>query len=264
VVITVSRKGSILDWNKKSSDVGMALPRPRYKESYDHYRARLLESCNGVTSPHDDNIITTTINGVERHYLFTHHEIGYKGRIFGRLVEISEVTKSYSVLRYLEEIAMVDNLTGLRNRNAYIDAVKTILVPENMPLGIIVGDVNNLKRTNDVQGHLQGDRLLQSVSAIISDNMPAESSVFRIGGDELVLLIPRATPDVPQKFVNGVTAGCEAATDEIYGTPSISWGCALMTDLSQNYNEVFRAADAMMYENKCASKVVSLSGIVAE
>ncbi|MDR3053488.1 MAG: GGDEF domain-containing protein [Coriobacteriales bacterium] len=261
-VITVSLKGNILDCNKKGLVEGNLLPMPRYKEPYEDYRKRILTSCNGVMSPHDENVITATINGVEQHYLFTPHNIGYHGRGFGRLVEISEITKTYSVLRYLEDIAMYDNLTGLQNRNAYIEKVKAIVTAENMPLGIIVGDVNNLKKINDTLGHLQGDQLLTTITDIINANTPLGASVFRIGGDELVLLLPRTDVETIQRFVRDVTVACAEAKDPDFGAPSISWGLAMMMDAAQDYNEVFRAADAMMYENKRRSKEVSISGVV--
>jgi diguanylate cyclase (GGDEF)-like protein len=262
VVITISLKGNILDWNKKSPGADILLPKPKYKEPYENYRKRIISTCNGITSPHDENIITTTVDGIEQHYLFTPHEIGFQGRNFGRLVEISEVTKSYSVLRYLEEIALYDTLTGLKNRNAYIDAVKRMVASKNMPLAIIVGDINNLKKTNDTLGHLYGDRLLMAITSIVTECAPEGALVFRIGGDELVLLGPNAEPQAVLVFEALVAEKCEHASQLEFGTPSISWGHALMTSVSQDYNEVFRFADAMMYENKRTSKEISISGIV--
>jgi diguanylate cyclase (GGDEF)-like protein len=263
VVITVSLKGIILDCNKKDSEEGILLPMPRYKEPYEYYRRRILADYNGVTSSHDENIITVTVDGIEQHYLFAPHDIGFQGRNFGRLIEISEITKTYSVLRYLEDIAMYDNLTGLQNRNAYIETVKNVVIAENMPLGIIVGDVNNLKKTNDTLGHLCGDRLLTTITDIIGANTPDGALVFRIGGDELALLIPHTSVEIIQQFVMNVTTDCALSEDPEFGVPSISWGLAMMTNVSQDYNEVFKVADAVMYENKRKSKVVSISGIVS-
>ncbi|MDR0500827.1 MAG: GGDEF domain-containing protein [Coriobacteriales bacterium] len=270
IVITVSLKGNILDWNRKGYGETTPLPAPKYKEPYETYRRRILATCNGVTSSHDENIITTTMGGTEQHYLFTPHTIGYRGRNFGYLIEISEVTKSYSALRYLEEIAMYDNLTGLKNRNAYVQMIKEVVSAEHMPLGIIIGDVNNLKRINDTFGHLQGDRLLKTITIIVEKYAPEGSSVFRIGGDEIVLLVPHVTLNIIRRFLADVTAACLQVKDADFGSPSIAWGHAIMTSYSQDYNEVFRLADAIMYDskrahkrdNKRAGKEVSISGII--
>jgi diguanylate cyclase (GGDEF)-like protein len=263
IVITVSLKGAILDWNRKTKNGCYPLPSPHYMESYQQYRARILDSCNGTVSPHDNNILTTNVGGKEAHFLFTWHEIGFRGRKFGYLVEISEVTRSYSILRYLEDIALFDTLTGLHNRNAYLDTVKRI-GPENMPLLIIIGDVNNLKYTNDTLGHLVGDRLLITVTQSISENAPEGSTAYRIGGDEIVLLMPGGTVRDAESFIDRVTSVLDSVDDPGFGKPGISWGYSVMTSASENYNDVFKMADAIMYEAKKKYKSVSLSGMVPD
>jgi diguanylate cyclase (GGDEF)-like protein len=263
IVITVSLKGNILDWNKKSKDGCNPLPSPKYKEPYAHYRQRIMAACNGVVSPHDENILMTITDNVEHHFLFTLHDISFLGRKFGYLVEISEVTTSYAVLRYLEEIALYDNLTGLHNRNAYIETAKHIGIPGNMPLLILVGDINNLKKVNDSVGHLIGDKLLMTITSIVRECAPENAFVARIGGDEIVLLVPNSGAEIGNRFVEAVGKACVANEGPDIGIPSISWGYGVMQSVAENYNEVFRAADAVMYEAKRAAKrEVSISGIV--
>jgi len=262
IVITVSLKGNILDWNHKKKDGCHPLPDPKYKEPYNLYRKRIIETHNGTISPHDENILCISGDEGENHFLFTWHDISYLGRKFGYLVEIAEVTKSYSKLRYIEEIAYYDNLTSLHNRNAYIERVKQIAVDENMPLLIIVGDVNNLKMVNDRHGHLNGDKLLLTITEAVKDNAPERAFVARIGGDELVLLVPNAEEREATEFIAGVTAALDAIIDPELGTPSISWGYSIMAEATEEYNDVFRAADAIMYEAKRAANQASISGVV--
>ena len=264
IVITVSLKGNILDWNHKKKDGCYPLPDPKYKEPYPLYRKRILEMCNGTISPHDENILNIKGQDGENYFLFTWHDISYQGRKFGYLVEVSEITRSYTKLRYIEDIAYYDNLTSLHNRNAYIEQVKQISVLENMPLLIVIGDVNNLKKTNDTLGHLYGDKLLLYVAGAVKDNAPKGAFVARIGGDELVLLMPRANEQIADTFITGVTETLNAIIDPDIGTPSISWGYSLMYDISESYNDVFRAADAIMYESKRLAREVSISGVVPQ
>jgi diguanylate cyclase (GGDEF)-like protein len=177
-------------------------------------------------------------------------------------VEISEVTTSYSVLRYLEEIALFDNLTGVRNRNAYIDTAKQIVTEENMPLLILVGDVNNLKKVNDSRGHLYGDRLLIAITKIIREKAPKGADVFRIGGDEFVLLVPKANDEAAQEFASAVEEACAHPDDPDIDAPSISWGHAVMRAVDGDYNEAFKEADAILYESKRRMQIESIAGIV--
>ena len=262
IVITVSLKGYILDWNKKEKKHKVPLPEPRYKEAYEKYRERILATCNGVVSPYDENIITTEVDGNEHHYLLSSHSIEFQGRQFGNIVEISEVTKTYDMIRYFEDIASYDKLTGLKNRNAYLETVKTIISASSMPLMILIGDVNNLKKINDTMGHLYGDKLLIAIARIVEEEAPANAFVARIGGDEIVLLIPNSEDDVAISFEKRVAERCSGTNIEGIGTPSISWGHQKMSDEKSDYNEIFRLADGMMYEEKKKTKEISLSGIV--
>ena len=264
IVITVSLKGNILDWNHKEKNGCRPLPDPKYKEPYPLYKKRILDECDGTISPHDENILNIKAGGGENHFLFTWHEIAWFGRKFGYLVEIAEVTTSYSKLRYIEAIAYYDNLTSLHNRNAYIEHVKNVSDPANMPLLIIVGDVNNLKKTNDTLGHLYGDKLLLTITKVVGEKAPENAFTARIGGDELVLLVPNADERDAIAFMAAVTETLNAINDPDIGTPSISWGYSVMYNASDSYNDVFRAADAIMYEAKRRSREVSITGVVPQ
>lgn len=247
LVLVLSNNKRILDWNKKEKDEIDPFPVPIYKEPFDTYLERIETSCNARLS---DGVITLLQNGKETQRMITDYEIAYKKRKFGYLVEISEVTKVYSILRYLEEVALMDHLTGLYNRNAYIEMVERLVKEENMPLLIIVGDVNNLKQINDTQGHLCGDSLLKKIADIIKETKPNGSFAMRIGGDEFVLLMPMGDITIAKEFVLNVETICNRITDKDYGIPSISWGYSLMTSASQPYNDIFAQADAMMYHIK--------------
>jgi len=265
LVIIVSLKGSILDWNQKQKDDNnMPLPNPKYKEPYTLYRKRILETCNGTISPLEENILNIKDEDGETNFLFTWHEISHLGRKFGYLIEIANVTNVYNRLRSIEGIAYFDNLTLLHNRNAYIEKVKEISEPENMPLLIIIGDVNNLKKINDELGHLNGDKLLLTVTKAVKEHAPEGAFIARIGGDELVMLMANSSREVADTFIESVTNTLSAINDPDIGTPSISWGYSIMEDVSVSYNDVFRDADAIMYDAKRQSREVTISGVVPQ
>jgi len=264
LVIMISLKGNILDWNRKAKDSCLPLPNPKYKEPYEHYRKRILETCNGTVSPHDENILNVKSIDGENNFLFTWHDIGYQGRQYGYLIEIADVTNIYTKLRYIEVIAYYDNLTSLHNRNAYIERVKQIATPESMPLLIVVGDVNNLKKINDLYGHLSGDNLLLTVTRIVKENAPEDAFVARIGGDEIVMLVQKASDNMATSFIADVTDALNAITDAGFGTPSVSWGYAIMRDVTESYNDVFRTADSIMYEAKRKSRELTISGVIPQ
>ena len=263
-VLVLNRRFQILDWNRKDWDIGFPLPKPKYKEPYPDYMKRVLNQYSGKVSPHNTEIVIITRDGKEAHFLLRTHEVGYQTKMFGFVVEISEVTQIYSKLRDFEQIAHIDTLTGLYNRNAYHDYTQQIITEEKMPLSILVGDLNELKRMNDVYGHLAGDDLIKTVAKVILDAKPENAFVARVGGDEFVVLIPNSSNEAAEEFIKTSNALCSVIRDDKYRAPSVSWGYSLMTSTSQSYNDLFAEADKMMYEYKKKRVEFSSSGILPE
>jgi diguanylate cyclase (GGDEF)-like protein len=92
----------------------------------------------------------------------------------------------------LREIAFVDQLTGIGNRRYAEISLRTKTDEFNRygwVFGVILGDIDNFKRVNDTYGHATGDRVLQMVAAVISQNIRNSDSLFyRWGGEEFLLI----------------------------------------------------------------------------
>lgn len=264
MVLVLNPNGRILDWNTRARHLLPHLLQPRYQEGYAYYRQRLLAQAGGRVSPHDENILTFPDGDGEVHYMISTRQLYTKKRQLGFLVEISGVTKIYSVFRALEETATVDQLTGLYNRNAYLQRIGLLMTQENVPLLVLVGDVNNLKPTNDIYGHLAGDALLVNVAQMIRKCAPSPCFAARIGGDEFVVLVPHSDEKQAEAFIQGVSAGCAALQQNGGVNVGVSWGYAVMTSPHEDYNEVFGAADKMMYATKKQHARFRSSGLVPE
>lgn len=264
IILVLSRNNKILDWNRSDWGEGFPLPEPRFRESFDGYRVRMLEKRACRISPHNENIIIAKTGDKEIHFLVDTHVISNNKRTFGSIVEISEVTPVYTMLRYFEQIARYDQLTGMFNRNAYLHRVTQIAQSENMPLLILVGDVNRLKHVNDVHGHILGDLLLTTVSDVIKQAEPPDAFGARVGGDEFVVLVPNGSAEIALCFLQKIRDLCGQVKHPIIGSPSISWGFSIMTSTQESYNEVFSQADAMMYEDKRAQHFFRSSGLLPE
>jgi diguanylate cyclase (GGDEF)-like protein len=90
--------------------------------------------------------------------------------------------------KLLKKLAYLDVVTLAENRNSY----ERFLENEGQQvdgLGVILADVNGLKMTNDLNGHKCGDELLKKLSKKLKDNLPNDSKLFRVGGDEFVGII---------------------------------------------------------------------------
>lgn len=145
-----------------------------------------------------------------------------------------------------------DELTGLYNR-AYMAEILIQLERENyLPFSIIVADLNGLKITNDTFGHETGDQMLIKVSEIIKGNIKPNHSVCRIGGDEIVVLMPltdeRECNDIVKNIKNETLTAKEAPIK-----PLVALGCATTHDDHNSFSILFKLAEDKMYANKVAN-----------
>jgi diguanylate cyclase (GGDEF)-like protein len=140
-------------------------------------------------------------------------------------------------------------LTGLYNRRFYEEELLRLDAAKNLPVTLVLADVNGLKLTNDAFGHLAGDQLLIQVSQILSSECRGEDMVARIGGDEFVLLLP----GMEEKEAEGLIANIKrtlAARSSESSVLSVSFGCATKTADTQRMENIFVEAENAMYRHK--------------
>jgi len=90
-----------------------------------------------------------------------------------------------------EEQAFTDTLTGLKNRRA-LDHILARLIASREPFALMQLDLDYFKSVNDQYGHAAGDHVLQKVAKILVDETRTDDTIARVGGDEFVLVFPRA------------------------------------------------------------------------
>lgn len=97
-------------------------------------------------------------------------------------------------MQTIEQLGMLDSLTGISNRRAFDIQLRSEwhrAVEENVPLSMIMLDIDHFKEYNDTYGHPQGDIILQSVAKILkSETRDSASKVFRYGGEEFTVILP--------------------------------------------------------------------------
>lgn len=169
------------------------------------------------------------------------------------LTDITEKQKAEDQVLYL---SYHDKLTGLYNR-AYVDNVTPGLVaPHNLPISIIMGDMNGLKLTNDVFGHSCGDKLLVNLSRVLKGCCRKSDIIARWGGDEFLIILTGTDEEACKKICSNIKKKCtEFEPDPI--ELSAALGHATMENFSTGLNELFNMAENEMYSNKLLeSKIV--------
>lgn len=162
-------------------------------------------------------------------------------------------------LSYINGLAYRDSLTGVKNKTAYHEVESRL--EEQMRLGrpefaLVVLDINGLKYINDTYGHDFGDMLIINCSRIICRTF-LHSPVFRIGGDEFVVVLENTDykeyPQLLEKLQTNIDLHNESARADTQ--ISIARGIAIHSSESDLVlANIFKRADDAMYQNKAAMK----------
>lgn len=146
------------------------------------------------------------------------------------------------LLSRLDYLSHRDMLTGARNRNSFMEKLDELEHLDH-PAGIAFGDVNGLKRANDEEGHVAGDRLLRRAAKAMQQFW-GDEFVYRAGGDEFVVLLPDISECAfYRKFEEFYDA--MKAKENV----SIAFG-AQWAESGSHLNAAFNRADRKMYQDK--------------
>ena len=174
---------------------------------------------------------------------------------------IEDVTEKVEREKQIKYLLYRDSLTELYNRRFFEEEIKRLDTKRQLPLSIIMADVNGLKLINDSLGHEKGDKLLIKTAELLKEVVRDEDVLARQGGDEFVVLLPKTNNDEAQKIVLRIKEKCsQTERDEI--TVSIGIGAATKTESEQDINEVLKEADKEMYQNKLSESRSTKSKIV--
>ncbi len=145
----------------------------------------------------------------------------------------------------LRILSTMDSLTGVLNRNEMNNRVDELAAGKEAEksLGIVFTDLNGLKKTNDIQGHLAGDMLLKEAASMLKGLFPNDE-IYRAGGDEFMVLCLGTGPDE-------MKAKMESLKRQIEESDTVSFAIGFSYDPdSRNILSVMTAADKNMYGDK--------------
>ena len=155
-------------------------------------------------------------------------------------------------------VAYTDPLTGVKSKNAFVELEQTMeeQVAEGKAgsFGVIVCDVNGLKRVNDTLGHKAGDEYIRSACEMLCA-FYKHSPVFRVGGDEFVVFLHGRDFESRAALLADINAQIEENLAE--GKVVASLGMAeFAPETDRTFHEVFKRADGLMYQRKMQLKAM--------
>ncbi|MGF1686756.1 GGDEF domain-containing protein [Photobacterium japonica] len=169
---------------------------------------------------------------------------------------ISKLNHQIQVAHQLEEVlsrlALEDDLTGLQNRRALFRCFDQMAFDHER--GVLAYlDIDNFKQVNDTFSHTCGDKLLITIAKVLSDTAPAGSHIYRIGGDEFIVLLPSKDTENSQSWLNTLYDATQATRDYY----NIDFSVGLSPYYPGNLSDpdaILAKADKAMYKEKMAKK----------
>ena len=177
----------------------------------------------------------------------------------------------------IKELAVVDKLTNVFNRRYFMELLENAVdegVTISNPLGLILLDIDHFGKYNNTHGHPKGDELLKELSRILKENVRKGDIIGRYGGEEFILMLPKATPQIALEVATKVK---DAVADYPFygretqpnGKVTISIGlvvCRANISLSQ----LIKETDEALYKaknsgkNRIVQKVILSNNLKAE
>ena len=180
--------------------------------------------------------------------------------------EVREREAQQEKLRSAERKVRLDELTGSKNNNAFLELSKSLdnsirTVDADLRFGIIICDVNDLKHYNDTRGHIFGNEFLRRACRMICDNFP-HSQIYRVGGDEFAVYLDGEDYEIREELLENLRRESYANGRSRSG-PVIATGMSIYEPASDaKFSDVVNRADLDMYKNKKLLKAGAPAGRV--
>ena len=262
-VITTDNKGMIMLMNKASEQLtGYTYEEAQGSEISEVFDIIAYESDESRGNPvylvlRQDNVgkaecncTLLTKDGILREVAESVSPIMDKeGNVEGTVIVFRDITENKLKEKEFIYLSYHDMLTGLYNRRYFERMLDEFNNEKYLPLTIIMGDVNSLKLTNDIFGHLEGDKLLRSISLILKNSCGRNDVIARWGGDEFVILMPNCSESHAQEICKKIYKECYSC-NSFKLKATISLGYASRKNMSEKLIDVLKHAELYMYYRK--------------
>ncbi|MEA4870906.1 MAG: PAS domain S-box protein [Christensenella sp.] len=185
-----------------------------------------------------------------------------KDQYFGFSTDITQKKHAEAELVYLSNR---DYLTGLYNRRYFEKAIERLDLEPYLPLSVLMGDINGVKLVNDAYGHMEGDRLIRDISAVLQNACRENDVLARIGGDEFGVLLPNTDAAAANGIVNQIQQSLrefDATAGNARFQHSVSLGLGTKKQVGEDISAVVKDAEVFMYQRKLLEHHNSHSAIL--
>jgi diguanylate cyclase (GGDEF)-like protein len=214
-----------------------------------------------------DMTIKVLIEDRERIFEISTQKIESMRSSRGALKIICDVTEAYDLNKSLQYQAMMDALSGLYNRRAFMqkgEEIRMLAQESGQSMHLLMMDLDHFKNVNDQHGHQMGDQVIETIGYALKVHFHSKALIARLGGEEFAVLLTGFDDDkVAQKaesFLENFAAQPFSAKETIFHV-TVSIGIAKKTDLNQTFDMLIHMADQALYraKDKGRNQVVAYS-----
>jgi diguanylate cyclase (GGDEF)-like protein/PAS domain S-box-containing protein len=163
-----------------------------------------------------------------------------------------DITERKRAEKTIEHMAYYDELTGLPNRNGFMETLKQKMGKADFSKGkfaLLFLDLDRFNVLNDTLGHSFGDLLLQKVAHLLKISVEGKGKVFRRGGDEFLILLDYEVQNEVRVFAEEIIQAFGKpfllSGQEVFTTPSI--GISLYPENGSDSDTLLKRADSALY-----------------
>ncbi len=172
-------------------------------------------------------------------------------------VYIHDIQNSKENEALLTKQAYIDALTNVYNRNYFNKLLTSELeniFNDDSDCGVLILDIDNFKRVNDVYGHNVGDIVLAKVADVVTNTKSDDEYFFRWGGEEFILFKAESSRTDMFNTAELIREAIESVEFEKLGNITVSIGIALESDKDYIFDTLFKRADEALYKAKKTGK----------
>lgn len=171
---------------------------------------------------------------------------------------LCKIKKASLELKYLK---FYDKLTGLYNRSYLEEEISRLDNSRNLPLSIILVDINGLRIINDAFGTKSGNGILKKTARCIKNSCRKGEIVARWGGDEFLIVLPSTSKENTEKIAERITGNCSKINYKNI-VINISIGISTKVKTNEDIQDIIIEAEARLYRHKLFEKNSVSSSII--
>lgn len=236
---------NIKEWN--------AVVHPDDRDSVVQSRNAILDEPSGSAYSYEFTLSLTSKTPIWCRELITHVLNGQNLSVLRGFIQNIDPERQHK--DFLLSLSLVDHLTGLGNRRAWDQSIRTWLEMSKRKMrvsSIAIIDIDRFKLVNDTYGHQCGDRILVLVGDVLRSQVRLSDSVFRIGGDEFAIVFPETSELDAAKVVTRIMATLAKRCAEAVELPTVTLSIGItqiyQSDLTPG--DIIERADTALYASK--------------